>query len=114
MGYLVKEADLVYCPCNRNLHHLLRTLRETSFLSLETCPGIHLIIHDIMLKRNLADPERVQVSNWEVPRMVDLARLSGMGVFFRKYVCILAGSLTLLKVLRGQSNELSVLLALTV
>lgn len=90
-----------------------RTLKETSFLSLETCPEIHLIIRDIMLKRNLADPERVQVSNWEVPGIVDRARLSGMSVFFRKYVCILAGSLTLRKVLRGQSNEMSVLLALT-
>lgn len=67
-------------------------------LSLETCPEIHLITRDILLKRNLADPEIVQVSNWEVPGVVNRAPLSGMKIFFQgSIVCMLAGFLMLRK-----------------
>lgn len=69
---------------------------------------------DILLKRNLADLERVQVSNWEVPGVVNRDPLSGMKRFFRKHVCMLAGSLMLRKVSRGESSEMSVLLSLRV
>lgn len=55
-------------------------------LSLETCPEIHLITRDILLKRNLADPEIVQVSNWEVPGVVNRAPLSGMKRFFQESI----------------------------